>query len=141
MATPHEDAGADVLLDVVFEDGLLYLVLANVGERPALKVTCRFERPFTGLGGGVDVSRLRLFRNVEFLAPGREIRTLLDSSAAYFARREPTRLAVTVGWRDDRGRHERPIVHDLAIYRDVAYVTSAGSGSTEQGDGSGRRRT
>jgi hypothetical protein len=132
MAREHAEAGADVILDVVFEDGLLYLVLANVGERPALKVTCRFERPFTGLGGGVDVSRLRLFRNVEFLAPRREIRTLLDSSAAYFTRREPTRLSVTVGWRDERGRHERPIVHDLAIYRDVAYVASAETGAGER---------
>ncbi len=85
-------------------------------------MSCRFERPFKGLGGLVDMSSLRLFRKVEFLAPGREIRTLLDSSAAYFARREPTRLAATVKWRDDRGRHERPIVHDLAVYRDIAYV-------------------
>ncbi len=126
MAGEHADAGADVILDVVFEDGLLYLVLANVGERPALKVTCRFERPFTGLGGGVDVSRLRLFKNVEFLAPGREIRTLLDSSAAYFARREPTKLAVTIAYRDESGtRFERRIVHDLRIYKNLAYVDRA----------------
>ena len=124
MAKPDADApGADVILDVLFEDGLFYLVLANVGERPALKVSCRFEKPITGLGGAVDVARMRLFRNVELLGPGREIRTLLDSSAAYFARREPARVAVTVIWRDERGRHERPIVHDLAIYRDVAYQT------------------
>ncbi|MGI8479179.1 MAG: hypothetical protein ACR2M2_04890 [Gaiellaceae bacterium] len=123
MPTADADAGgADVILDVVFEDGLFYLALANIGERPALKVSCRFERPFKGLGGLVDMSSLPLFRKVEFLAPGREIRTLLDSSAAYFARREPTRLAVTVKWRDDRGRHERPIVHDLTVYRSVAYL-------------------
>ena len=71
------------------------------------------------------MSRLRLFRNIEFLAPGREIRTLLDESAAYFARREPTKLAVTVAFRDENGeRRERRIVHDLAVYRDVAWVVS-----------------
>lgn len=130
---PEERAGASVVLDVVFDDGLLFLVLANVGSAPALKVSCRFERPITGLGGSLDVARMRLFRNVEFLAAGRAIRTLLDSSAAYFARREPTRLAVAITWRDEAGgRRERRIVHDLAIYRDVAYVPAAETGSSER---------
>ena len=123
QTTPGASRGADVLLDVSFDDGLLHLVLANVGDEPALKVSCRFERRFNGLGGAIDVSALPVFRNVEFLAPGREIRTLLDSSAAYLARREPKRIAVTVTWRDEvGGRHERRIAHDLGIYRDLAYV-------------------
>ncbi|MBW3592582.1 MAG: hypothetical protein KY396_02715 [Actinobacteria bacterium] len=121
-----ESRGTDVILDVAFDAGLLFLVLANVGDRPALKVSCRFERRFSGLGGKVEMSALPLFRNVEFLASGREIRTLLDSSAAYFSRREPKRLAVTVAWRDEAGaQHERRIVHDLGIYRGVAYVVPA----------------
>jgi hypothetical protein len=118
--------GADVILDVSFDAGLLFLVLANVGDGAAVKVSCRFDRRFTGLGGTVDMSALPLFRNVEFLAPGREIRTLLDSSAAYLSRREPKRLAVTIAWRDEVGEaHVRRIVHDLGIYRGVAYVVPA----------------
>lgn len=124
---PGEESRPDVILDVVFADGLLFLSLANLGPRPALRVTCRFERPFHGLGGGTDMSRLRLFRNVEFLAPGREIRTLLDTSAAYFRRREPTKLAAELAWRDEEGRrYARRIAHDLAIYADLAYVVPAG---------------
>lgn len=129
MAEPEREDGPrpDVLLDVVFEDGVLFLSLANVGARPALKVGCRFDRTFRGLGGRVDMSRLRLFRNVEFLAPEREIRTLLDASAAYFGRREPTKLAATLAWRDEEGRrYERRIAHDLAIYAEVAYVVPPG---------------
>jgi hypothetical protein len=114
----------DVLLDVVFEQGLLFLALRNLGGEPALKVSCAFDRPVRGLGGTREVSALRLFRNVELLAPGREIRTLLDTSAAYFARREPSRLRVTVSWRTPAGqRREARIVHDLSIYRDLAYTT------------------
>lgn len=129
----EEPSPGSVVLDVVFDDGLLFLVLANVGEAPALKVSCRFQRPITGLGGSLDVGRMRLFRNVEFLAAGRAIRTLLDSSAAYFARREPTRVAVAISWRDEAGgRHERQIARDLAIYRDVAYLPAAETGSSER---------
>ena len=69
------------------------------------------------------MTKLPLFRRIELLAPGREIRTLLDSSAAYFARREPTKLAATISWRSEDGeRFERRLVHDLRIYRDIAFV-------------------
>jgi hypothetical protein len=113
----------DVILDVEFDAGALYLVVANIGERPATAVAFRFEQPFKGLGGKQDMTRLPLLRRIEFLAPRKEIRTLLDSSAAYFTRREPTKLAVTITYRDEAGaRFERRIVHDLRIYRDLAYV-------------------
>ena len=115
-----------MILDVEFEGGALYLVVANIGARPALDVTFRFEQPFKGLGGTQDMTRLPLLRRIEFLAPRKEIRALLDSSAAYFARREPTKLAVAIAYRDDAGESfERRIVHDLAIYRDLAYVDPA----------------
>ena len=118
-----ERPAPDVVLDVEFDRGLLFLVVANAGQRPALAVQVRFEKPFRGLGGTVDVSALRLFRKIEFLPAGKEIRTLLDASSAYFSRREPAKLAATVAWRGEDGtRHERRIVHDLAIYRDLAYV-------------------
>ena len=120
---PSEEREFDVVVDFVFEDGLLYAVVANIGERPALKVSCRFEPAFHGLGGSVEVSRLPLFRNIEYLAPGKEIRTLIDSSAAYFARKEPTKLEVAVTYRDEDGaRRQATIAHDLGIYRDLAYV-------------------
>jgi len=89
----------DVVADFVFEDGLLYAVVANISERPALKV-CK------------------------------EIRTLVDSSAAYFARKEPTKLEIAVTYRDEDGaRRQATIAHDLGIYRDLAYVVPAAEGT------------
>jgi hypothetical protein len=115
--------GPDVILDVVFEDGLLYLALANIGLRPALQVETRFNRKLLGLGGTKDVSELPLFRKVEFLGPGREIRTLLDSAPSFFAGRRVTTLVARIAFRDETGgRHEKTIKHDLAIYRELAYV-------------------
>jgi hypothetical protein len=114
---------SDVIVDFVFEEGVLYVTVANIGERPALKVSCRFEPGFRGLGGSVEISRLPLFRNIEYLAPRKEIRTLVDSSAAYFARKEPTKLQVAITYRDESGtRRQAAIKHDLGIYRDLAYV-------------------
>lgn len=114
----------EVVLDVVFEDGLLFLAVSNIGDAPALAVSCRFRRKLRGLGGTKDVSKLPLFENIAFLAPGREIRTLLDSSASYFARGEPTDVRVATRYSDADGRsYESSVVHDLAIYRELAYVS------------------
>ncbi len=107
----------------MFDAGLLFLVVANLGDRPATSVAFRFEQEFSGLGGSQEMTRLPLLRRIEWLAPRKEIRTLLDTSAAYFARREPTKLAVAISFGDEEGgRYARRVVHDLRIYRDIAYI-------------------
>jgi hypothetical protein len=117
-------AGGDVILDVTFEQGLLFLAIRNIGARPVTAVSVSFDQRVVGLGGTCEVSALPLFRHVAFLAPGREIRTLLDSSASYFARGQPERIAARVTYRDERGRRRAITTrHDLGIYKTIAYVT------------------
>jgi hypothetical protein len=113
----------EVIVDFDFEGGLLFVGVRNLGARPALEVSTRFDKPFRGLGGARKMNGLALFKRIEFLAPGKEIRTLLDSSAAYFAREEPTLLTATVSYRTAAGERRRyAITHDLSIYRELAYV-------------------
>jgi hypothetical protein len=115
-----EPGDPGVVVDVVFEEGLLFLAVRNISSRPAYRVRARF-RP--AIGGVRRVSRLALFRRLEFLAPGREIRTLLDSAARYFGRDEPGAFQVTVTYETADGRRHRHVVpHDLEIYRDLAWV-------------------
>jgi hypothetical protein len=114
---------SDVILEVEFDDGLLFLVLANAGSRPAHGVRVRFVEPLRGLGGERRIDRLRVFRQLEFLGPGRSISIFLDRSALYFAREEPTRLEARITWRTDEGaRRSRTIHHDLDAYRDFPYL-------------------
>ena len=118
-----ERSDPEVILDVVFERGLLFLVIANIGERPALRVRIRFEQPVTGVGGTKKMHRLALFRRLEFLAPGRSIEAFLDRSASYFARDEPTQLTAALSWRTPEGeRRASTIHHDLEIYRDLGFI-------------------
>jgi len=112
-----------VVVDVVFDAGVLYLELANLSDRPALNVACRFDPPLLDLQRR-EVSKLPLFSRVEFLGPGRRIRTLLDSTASYFARDAPTRVTVAVEYeRPDGPRQSTTLAHDFEIYRDLAYLT------------------
>ncbi len=124
---PRRSAKAvpEVIVDFVFERGLFHVAVANISDHPAYRVQARFKPPFRGLGGSVEVSSLAMFRGIEFLAPHKRIETFLDTSGAYFARREPHRISVHVTYADAAGQEfVREIVHDLGIYEDIAYVVS-----------------
>ena len=81
-----------------------------------------------------SIPDLPLFRNIEFLAPSRSICTLLDSSAAYFARQEPEQITATASYSDRSGqKFSSTMLHDLAIYRDIAFVPKPERGSRAYG--------
>lgn len=110
-----------VVVDVAFEDGVLYLELANLADRPALDVRCSFDPPLVDVEGR-DVSELRLFRHMEFLGPGRRLRTLLDSVPGYFGRDAPRRAVATVEFeRPGQPRRTTTVTHDLELYRELAH--------------------
>jgi hypothetical protein len=118
-----ERSESDVILDVVFDRGLLFLVVENIGDDPAHGVRIKFDKPFGGVGGTKKMQRLALFRRLEFLAPHKSIEVFLDRSASYFARDEPTQLTAAVSWRTSEGaRRSTTIHHDLEIYRDLGYI-------------------
>jgi hypothetical protein len=113
----------EVIVDVVFEDNLLFIAISNIGDRPALDVRTTFNRKLVGLGGTKDVAALPLFRNIPFLAPGREIRTLLDSAASWFQRTRSTTITARVTYRDaEKEEYRAAMTHDLEIYREIVYV-------------------
>ena len=121
----------DVIVDFVFEDGLFFIAVENIGDRPALKVSVRFDPRITGLDGRLDLGALPLFRNLEFLAPRKTVRTLLDTSVSYFRRGEPTRIRVGIAYQDrNRKRYRATIQHDLGIYQDIGYVRRSDSQSS-----------
>ena len=130
---PHTRAEPEVILEFLFDRGVLSISVRNIGARAALKVAVAFDQRFTGLGGSKELSSLPLFRNIEFLGPGREIATLVDTSASYFARKQPTRITAQVSYRDAEQRaYETTIVHDLDIYRDLSWVVT--SSPDQKGD-------
>jgi len=113
----------DVIVDFVFDEGKFFIAVENIGDRPAVDVSIRFDRPFTGVGGKRKISTLPLFKGIPFLAPRRRIVTFLDTSASYFARRQPTALSAAVTYTDTDGvKYKLVIRHDLEIYRDVSYL-------------------
>ena len=123
VATPATVSRPEVLVEFLFDRGVLSIAVRNVGNRAALKVSVAWDRKIVGLGGTREISRLAMFRNIEFLGPGREVATLVDSSHAYFERGEPLQVSALVRYHDAEGTgYEQRIAHDLEIYRESCFV-------------------
>ena len=119
----------EVILDFIFDRGLLFVAVVNIGDLPAHKVSVRFNAPLRGLGGKKDMARLAMFQNIEFLAPHKSIQTFLDSSQAFFERGEPTQIKAVVAYVDNKGNsYGGQVEHDLEIYRDIVYLHEPASG-------------
>jgi hypothetical protein len=122
-AKDGDEGRPEVIVDFVFDDGLLFISVENIGDKPALKVSVQFDQKIMGVEGGQEISALPLFRSIEFLAPHKAIVTFLDTSAAYFRRGEPTRIAATITYQDsNRARYKTTLHHDLEIYKDIGYI-------------------
>ncbi len=118
-----------VIVDFIFERGLLFVAVINIGDAPAHKVNVRFHQPLHGLNGTKDIAALAMFRNIEFLAPHKAIQTFLDSSQAYFERREPVQIKADITYVDGQGHTYGGVIeHDLEIYRDIVYLHWPGAG-------------
>ena len=114
----------EVLLDVVCEQGLLYLVLANDGQATAFEVSVTFKHPLRGVGGEVDITAGRLFRRLPLLRAGHEVRVFVDTSRELQARRQRKIVQATVHFRDRRGRRfQETVRHDLRIWADFGEIT------------------
>ncbi len=113
----------DVILEFLFDSGSFHIAIRNIGDRPGLGVSVKFSHKFTGAGDR-EFSELPLFQNIEFLGPGREIKTFLDASHSYFRRKQPTKISARISYRDSLNReYETTIKHDLEIFRGVLYLT------------------
>ena len=114
----------DVIIEFLFDRGMLHLALRNIGERPAIATSVKFDKKIVGLGGLKDISTLPVFRQLEFLGPGREIVVFVDQSHSYFARKQPTKITARISYSDsEKQKYDTTINHDLEIYRDLPYLT------------------
>ncbi len=115
--------GPDVILDFVFDRGLLFISIKNIGDRPAFAVRVQFSSRLMGIEGTKEISALPLFHNLEFLPPQKEIVTFLDTSASYFGSGQATDISARITARDSNGaRRVVTIRHNLEIYREIGYI-------------------
>ena len=115
-----------VILDFVFDRGLLSISVKNIGALPAFHVRVEFSHKLVGVEGSVNTWELPLFNALEFLPAGKEITTFLDTSASFFRSKQPTTITALITYTDlQRRKYSHAIRHNLEIYRNIGYVRSS----------------
>jgi len=118
----------EVIVDFIFDNGLFFISISNIGDKPAFKVSIEFDKKIFGVERSKEISALPLFQNIEFLPPQKEIVTFLDTSASYFRRREPTKVSARISYQDSNGmKYATTINHDLEIYKEIGYIQRLGN--------------
>lgn len=113
----------DVILDILFDSGLFYISVQNIGNQPAHRVRITFDQPIPGIDEQ-PVNDLNLFRHLEFLPPAKALNTFLNRADLYFQAEAPARFEVTVDFRDAQNKKfQNKIKHDLSIYEDKQIVS------------------
>lgn len=122
------DRRPDVILDVDCEQGLLFLVLRNIGDDLACRVSVKFSPDLVGLGGESVVSDAAIFRRLAYLPPGKSIRVFLDAAPLFFGRPHKDSFRARVQYRSRSGKDfAEAFTHDLGVYRDLPEIGRLGS--------------
>ncbi len=115
----------EVIVDFILEQGLFFIAIKNIGPGSAHHISINFDQQFDGIDGRKTISDLPLFKSIGFMPPDKEIRTFLDKSDAYFSRQEPTKISLTVHYKDKReNSYSERITHNLAIYKELGYLVT-----------------
>jgi hypothetical protein len=105
---------------VELERGFFVFALKNIGDEPAVKVVTKIGGKIIGPDGKKAINDLNLFRNLEFIPPGREFRILVGSAATYFSTRQPTKFTAVITYSDESKKvYGETIAHDLSIFEDL----------------------
>ena len=113
----------NVIVDFIFDKGLFFISIKNIGKRSAYRTSIKFDNKIIGVEGTKDVSALSLFKNIEFLPPKKEIITFLDVSTSYFKNENPTKISANLTYYDSNGiKFNRVIKHNLDIYRKIGFI-------------------
>lgn len=132
---PPTHGDPDVIVDFIFEKGLFFIAIKNIGGDPAYQVKTIFDKKFTGLEGEKAITKLPLFSELLFLPPGKTITTFLDSSAAYFHREEPLIITVTSVFKNREGKNLKNVIrHNLEIYKEIGYLESSSKSKSSQNE-------
>ena len=74
----------EVILDFEYDDnGLLYIIIENIGLSSAYKTSIKFNKEITGIGGEKKISAMKIFGRLEFLSPHKKIRIFVDTFVSY----------------------------------------------------------
>ena len=106
-----------------FIDGLFFILIKNNTNKPVFNVKVKFSSKLKGVNGLKEITSINLFKNIEFLAPQKEIKAFLDTSESFFNSKQPTKIITEIYYSDIYDKTKKIIIkHNLDIYKDIGYI-------------------
>ena len=113
----------DVIVDFEYDEGLLFIVIENIGNDSAYNTSVRFNKKILGMQKTKNISSLRVFQSLKFLPPGKKIKILVDLFQFYLACKQPMKISTVIFFRNKLKQiFQNSIQHDLSIYKDFAEI-------------------
>jgi hypothetical protein len=111
-------------LDFEYDDnGILYIIIENIGPVSAYKISIKFDKEIRGVEGEKEISAMKIFNHIEFLPPHKKIRIFVDTLVSYVLRKQPLIIEATVIYSNKNNRKfQNEITHDLSIYQDFPHI-------------------
>ena len=121
---PKPEKNPDVIVDFEYNDeGLLFIVIENIGNDSAYNTSIRFNKKILGIQKTKNISSLRIFQTLKFLPPGKKIKILVDLFQFYLACKQPMKISAVIFFRNkSKQKFQNSIQHDLSIYKDFAEI-------------------
>ena len=119
-----EEDRPEVIVDFEYENGLLFIVIENIGPDSAYDVSEKFDKSISSLQKS-RISSLKIFKSLRFLPPRKKIRIFVDSYQSYIYNKQPLLIKVDIQFKNKMGkRFKNSILHDLSIYKDLMEIDS-----------------
>ena len=119
-----ESLEPEVILDFEYDDnGILYIIIQNIGPTSAYRVSIKFDKEIVGVEGEKEISAMKIFNNIEFLPPHKKIRIFVDTFVSYIFRKQPLIIEATAIYSNKNNREFQNVIkHDLSIYKDLPQI-------------------
>ena len=113
---------AVVIVDFEIDAEAVFLIIKNLGARPALNLKIQPSSAILGLEGKKDISQLTIFKKISYLAPLKEIKIFVDSYESFFNHLKESSMFFKISYKNaKRKSFKMKIHHDLRIYADLIY--------------------
>lgn len=123
------DKSSQIIVDFVFENNLLYIIIENIGDSVVNKVSIKFDKKFLGLNKEKNISDLRIFRNISVFPPKKKFKIFVDTFSSYVKNKQPLVLTSKITYYHKKRHFYEMIKHDLAIYKDFVETLNPSDGN------------
>ena len=107
-----------IILDFVYENNLLYVVIENMGDTVTNRVSIDFDKKIMGLGKEKNISEMQIFKTISVFPPKKRFKIFVDTFSSYVKNKQPLLLTSKITYYQNNKRFEDIIKHDLRIYKD-----------------------